>query len=109
MSEHPFAIAYRAPVLRDDVVQTLLSVGSRQLRSLVANGKLERAGDKRFHRIKSSSLLQYVGMPELEPENFEPWADLCLLKFSRQHSEVFGSDRQSSIVTKPRRLLQGGK
>ena len=96
---HPLSVAYRQPVLRDDMVQALLGIGPRQIRNLVNSGKLERAGDAKFHRITSASMIRYIGLPTSEPADFSPWDDLQRTdSFSRKYVETIGSDRKTSAI-----------
>lgn len=57
------SILYATPRVSLTHAAELLEVSDRQIRKLVANGRLEQVGEGHHKRITSASILKRLGMP----------------------------------------------
>ena len=74
--DNPLQLLYAWPSVSDRIAMALLGIGPRQLQKLIVTKKLTRAGSTRVHRIATFQLRARLGLPEYQPETFEPWAEL---------------------------------
>jgi hypothetical protein len=93
--QSPFARLYRLPFVRDEEAMDLLIVKLRQFQHLIKQGRIERAGLPRFHRITCASLRRYLCMPDIEPSDCSPWLEMLSEVDSEQRNAVERDDAQS--------------